>query len=91
MKDCEVARHGAKNMTTYTSVKPTSSTRRTLQQEGQDQHFDVGRLVAHTGCTANFHTIPKIPVAGFPVFQVFHSKNQVTTKKKLMGVFFLCD
>ena len=42
MKDCETARHGALNLTTHTSVKIPSSTRRALIEAGEDQHFDVG-------------------------------------------------
>ena len=37
MKDCETARQGAQNLTTHTSVKTPSSTRRAAQAAGEDQ------------------------------------------------------
>ena len=46
MKDCETARQGAQNLTTHTSVKTPRSAMRALQAV-EDQHFDVGRLVAN--------------------------------------------
>ena len=59
MKDCETARQGAQNLTTRTSVQTPSSTRRALQEAGEDQHFDVGRSsfahISPHACPHRFH------------------------------------